>query len=148
MNDTSQLPTDPPPPASTPPASTPPADPATDPAPSAKPRLRDRVLGWRGVAAVAAASLIMGGVGGVVLGHVSASADDERGPGGRQFPGQGQMPGDGQFPGQGQMPGQDDGQQGGPGGVPGGMQIPPGTAPQDDVQPDAPSGEDSSGTNS
>ena len=73
-------------------------------------RFRDRVLGMRGVIAVALASVILGGVGGAALGAVS-SGDDEnggfgRGPGSFQ-PGQnGQLPPGGQQFQQGQVPGQ------------------------------------------
>lgn len=109
-----------------------PADPTSAPAagPDAageqKVRFRDRVIGMRGVAAVALASLILGGAGGFALGAVSNGADGSTGPGGRGGPGgnfqQGQFPG-GQ---QGQFPG---GQQGGPGGAPPADGRPPGTAP-------------------
>ncbi|GAB3772052.1 hypothetical protein FB382_002999 [Nocardioides ginsengisegetis] len=88
---------------------------------AAAPRLRDRVLGLRAVAAVSLASLILGGAGGAVLGAVS-NGGESSGPGGVR----------GQF------------QQGQPGQVPG--QLPPGTAPQQGVQPDT-SGETTSGTN-
>ncbi|CAN5377635.1 hypothetical protein BH09ACT12_BH09ACT12_35070 [soil metagenome] len=108
-----------------------------------RPGLRDRVLGIRAVAAVALASLIVGGLGGAALGALSDGADtDQRGPGGGQFvPGQqGQVPG-GQ---QGQLPGGQQGQLPGGGGqfqgqLPGGQQgqLPPGTLPQDDDVPGA-----------
>jgi hypothetical protein len=79
--------------------------------PDTRPRLRDHVVGMRGVAAVALAGLILGGAGGALLGAVSAGGDDDRmGPG--RFGGPGQM---GQFPGQPPqqgVPGQ--GQPGGP----------------------------------
>ena len=72
-------------------------------------RFRDRVLGMRGVIAVALASVILGGVGGAALGAVSSGDDEDgrfgRGPGNFQ-PGQdGQLPPGGQFH-QGQVPGQ------------------------------------------
>ena len=111
------------------------------------PRLRDRLAGWRGLAAVAVASLNLGGGGGVLLGVLSNGADaQQRGPGGRngQFqPGQlpGQLPGGsrGQQGGQqggfqpGQLPGGSRGQQGV---TPPGAQLPPGTTPRNDVVPD------------
>jgi len=92
---------------------------------SARPALRDRVLGWRGVAGVALASVILGGAGGAVLGAVS-SGGDSRGPGG--FGGRGMAPSSqtqqNGLPGnQGQEP---------PTGMPG--QLPPSTAPQQDQQ--------------
>jgi len=76
----------------------------------ARPVLRDRVLGWRGVVGVALASVILGGVGGAVLGVVSDGGDQSGmrgGPGGFGNPGRGI-----------------------PAGVPG--QLPPSTAPQQD----------------
>ncbi|KQZ67201.1 hypothetical protein [Nocardioides sp. Root151] len=80
------------------------------PAPAAVPAERrpwkDRVLGYRGVAAVALASVILGGAGGAALGAISNGSDD--GPGGMRGPG-GNGPGNfGQMPGQNgqQMPGQ------------------------------------------
>jgi hypothetical protein len=83
------------------------------PPPEARPRLRDHVVGMRGVAAVALAGLILGGAGGALLGAASAGGDDDRmGPGRGGFGGPGQMP---QFPGQPPqqgIPGQ--GQPGGP----------------------------------
>lgn len=86
-----------------------------DPAPTtptpARPALRDRVLGWRGVAGVALASVILGGAGGAVLGAVSGG--DSGGPGHMGGPGTGGLPGN-----HGQVPM----------GVPG--QLPPSTAPQ------------------
>ena len=44
-----------------------------------RPGLRDRVLGWRGVAGVALASVILGGAGGALLGVVSNGGDDQAG---------------------------------------------------------------------
>ncbi|MCW2852871.1 MAG: hypothetical protein JWM84_2535, partial [Nocardioides sp.] len=44
--------------------------------PEQKPGWRHRVLGVRGVAAVAIASLILGGAGGAALGALSNGADD------------------------------------------------------------------------
>jgi hypothetical protein len=110
-----------------------------DPVPAAGPRFRDRVLGMRSVAAVALASLVLGGLGGAALGAVSAGGDEDRrgGPGGFGRPPfqQGQP---------GHLPQQ--GQPAPPAGAPGG--VPPGTSPQeDDVQPDG-SGDTTSGTNS
>ena len=67
----------------------------------AEPGWRDRVLGLRGVAAVAVASLILGGAGGAALGALSNGADDD---GGR--PGFGPGGGPGQFQQQ-QLPPQD-----------------------------------------
>ncbi|WP_344149762.1 hypothetical protein [Nocardioides koreensis] len=74
----------------------------------ARPGLRDRVLGWRGVAGVALASVILGGVGGAVLGAVSDAGD-----------GSGMRGGPGGGPGNHGNP---------PLGMPG--QLPPSTAPQ------------------
>ena len=74
-----------------------------------RPGLRDRVLGWRGVAGVALASVILGGAGGALLGVVSDGGDDPAGmrggPGGLGGPAHGI-----------------------PAGMPG--QLPPGTVPQ------------------
>ncbi len=50
--------------------------------------LRDRTLGLRGVAAVALASVVLGGAGGVALGAVTDGADDSR-PGQLGGPGPG-----------------------------------------------------------
>jgi len=86
------------------------------PAPPAKTSLMDRVLSMRAVAGLAAASLILGGAGGAVLGAVSNGGDDHGfrgGPGG--------------------MPG---GLQGGPqGGSRGLQQPPPGMQGQQPGQP-------------
>jgi hypothetical protein len=98
----------------------------------ARPRFRDRVLGMRGVAAVAVAGLILGGAGGAVLGAATSGGEDHNfGPGRGGFGGPGQF--QQQLPpqGQGQPP---QGFQGFPGGQ--GGQLPPGTAPQNPVQPD------------
>jgi hypothetical protein len=119
----------------TPPENSQPVEPpAVAPAPVATLRLRDRVLGMRGVAAVALAGLIVGGGGGFALGAVTQGDDDRMGPGG----GFGGPPGQfQQFP---------NGPQGGPGqGFPGG-QMPPGTAPQEPTQPDSPAPTPGSGT--
>lgn len=98
--------------------------PAEKAADKAKPGWRERTLGLRGVAAVALASLILGGAGGAALGALSNGADGDRGR-------------DGFGPGQFQPP---------PGGGgPGGM-VPPGTTPPDDVQPDSGSTESSGDT--
>ena len=124
------------------PAPTPAPPVASDPAPVATapaPRFRDRVLGIRGVAAVALAGLVIGGGGGFALGAVTDGGDDRMGPGRAGFGGPGQFQ---QFPGRPQG-----GQQGGPGQVFPGGQMPPGTAPQEDMQPDV-RGESSGGTNS
>lgn len=136
------------PPATPPPPPTTPPDQAGESAQGPRTGLRERVLGLRAVAAVALASLVLGGVGGTALGALSDGEDSNQGgPGGRQFaPGQrGQVPADGQV--------QDDQLQddqvpdllpdGGfqrqaPGGPPG--QLPPGTAPEGDVAPDANAG--------
>lgn len=115
----------------------------------AKPRLRDVAFGIRSLAAVAVASLILGGVGGVVVGAVGARHhDDDRGPRG-DFGGPGMMQQggreDGQFPGQfpGPPPQQMLPGQGGPGGA-----LPPTQAPTDGVQPDGSSGSSSGSNNS
>lgn len=84
-----------------------------------RPGWKHRVLGMRAVAAVALATLVLGGVGGAALGAVSDGADQQQGPGGR---GTFQLPPGGQGFQPGQVP------------APGG--LPPGTAPQDDVVPD------------
>jgi hypothetical protein len=65
--------------------------------------LRHRMLGWRGVAAVALASVILGGAGGAALGALTGGQDT----------------------------GQRGGRPGGLGGAPAGMpgQLPPGTMP-------------------
>jgi hypothetical protein len=74
-------------------------DPTTATASPTRPGLRDRVLGWRGVAGVALASVILGGAGGALLGVVSDAGDDRtgmHGPGGVGGPGgppTGMMPG-------------------------------------------------------
>lgn len=103
---------------------------ATRPA-SGRPALRDRVLGWRGVAGVALASVILGGAGGAVLGAVS-NGGDSGGPGG--FGGRGMMQNsrNQQLPNglQNGLPG-NQGQQP-PTGAPG--QLPPSTAPQQEQQ--------------
>lgn len=116
--------------------------------------LKHRVLGMRAVAAVAVAALLLGGAGGLALGALSNGSDTQQGPGRGGFPGgQNVQPGQG-FPGQqggttqqdgtSQQDGTDPFQQGQlpdgfqPGQAPGpGGGMPPGTAPQDDVQPDA-----------
>jgi hypothetical protein len=100
--------------------------------PPARAALRDRVLGWRGVAGVALASVILGGAGGAVLGAVS-NGGDSRGPG--------NLGGPGGFGGPGRMMQNSRGQQ--PDGVPGNQgqpptglpgQLPPSTPPQQDQQ--------------
>ncbi|WP_232676394.1 hypothetical protein [Nocardioides sp. R-C-SC26] len=102
--------------------------------------MRDRLFGIRSVAAVAAASLIIGAGGGALVGVAVSGHDRDGGPGGRggdrgsfsdQRPG-----GDGPqgFPGGGP------GKQGGPGMAPPGDQQPPSTAPEDDTAPDSDSG--------
>ena len=97
-------------------------------APGGRPALRDRVLGWRGVAGVALASVILGGAGGAVLGAVS-NGGDSRGPGG--FGGRGMVQNSqNQQPPNG-LPGNQGGQQP-PTGTPG--QLPPSTAPQQEQQ--------------
>jgi hypothetical protein len=74
--------------------------PATEP----RPRFRDRVLGMRGVIAVALASVVLGGVGGTVLG-ATTHGDDWFGHGGPgAFPAGG--PGRPGQSGQGVQPGQ------------------------------------------
>ncbi|WP_067439187.1 hypothetical protein [Nocardioides jensenii] len=82
-------------------------------APSGERRpFKERVLGYRGVAAVALASVILGGTGGAALGAISNGSDDGRG--GMRGPG-GNGPGNfGQLPGQNgqQLPGQDGTQSG------------------------------------
>ena len=78
---------------------TPPADPGAPAGQPSRSGWSDRVLGLRGVVAVALASVILGAAGGAVLGQVSDG--QQGGPGGMRggFPG---------FPA------------GGPGGLPGG----------------------------
>ncbi len=75
---------------------------------TAAPGWQDRVLGMRGVAAVAAGALLLGGLGGFALGHVvDHDRDDWRqgGPGWHRGPGgQGGGPGGGWGPQRG--PGQ------------------------------------------
>jgi hypothetical protein len=72
-----------------------------------RPRFWDRVLGMRGVIAVALASVVLGGVGGTVLGATAHGGDHFGGRGGPGFHG-GQPGQPGQFqPGQvppGQVP--------------------------------------------
>ena len=101
----------------------PPTESAVPPPTAPKPRFRDRVLGMKGVAAVALASVVLGGVGGAALGAISN--------------------GDGRFGGPGitMMPPGGDGNQMMPPGMQG--QLPPGTQPQQQVQPDG-SGDTSS----
>jgi hypothetical protein len=109
----------------------PPPEPTPDETPepaAARTRWRDRVVGFRGVLAVAAAGLILGGLGGTAIGVV-VSGDDDHGRG----------------------PARTDFREGdhGPRGVPGrpGTGVPPMSPPQDDVQPDDP-GDTDSGTSS
>ena len=89
-----------------------------------KTRLRDRVFGIRGLAAVALASLILGGAGGAAIGAASAGDDRDHD---RGHPGMnnGQFPGGGQFGGRGQS----DDRQFLP---PGSSQVPPTTEPEGD----------------
>lgn len=103
--------------------------------PAARTRWRDRALGFRAVAAVALATLVLGGLGGAAIGVVASGDDDHdrRGPAQLDFR-------DGDRPPHG-APGMP-----APDGV-----VPPGTPPQDDVQPDDSgdtSGDTGSGTNS
>ena len=104
------------------PADETPADPAPAPAPQPAPlaepktRWRDRAFGFRGVLAVALASLILGGVGGAAIGVVASGDGDRHGPGRMEFR-------DGDRP-----------THGGPG-MPG-FGTPPAMSPQDEVQPD------------
>ena len=108
-------------------------------APGSRPALPDRVLGWRGVAGVALASVILGGAGGAVLGAVS-NGGDSRGPGGfGGFRGPGMMQGSQGSQGSQNQPNQQlpDGLPGNQGqtpptGTPG--QLPPSTAPQQEEQ--------------
>ncbi len=112
-------------------------DPTPDPSPEPTPppatertRWRDRALGFRGVLAVAAASLILGGLGGAAITAVASGDDHDRGPAHSDFRDGDRQP------------------RGGPGG-PGmpGTGVPPMSPPQDDVQPDD-TGETDSGANS
>ncbi|MDQ4051721.1 MAG: hypothetical protein M3237_03345 [Actinomycetota bacterium] len=89
----------------------------------ARTRWRERALGFRGVVAVALATLILGGLGGTAIGMAVSGDDHDRQ---RQGPGDFEMHDGGRPPGGG---------------------VPPGTAPEDDVQPDS-SGETPSGTTS
>ena len=73
-----------------------------DPAPEPRTRWRDRVFAFRGVLAVALASVILGGVGGAAIG-VAASGDGDpgrHGPAHRDFQPHGGpgMPGTGELP--------------------------------------------------
>jgi hypothetical protein len=104
----------------------------TEPAPS-RTRLRDRSLGIRGVAAVAVAGLVLGGLGGTAIGFAADDGSGDRGPTrfGRPFPGdQGHRVPDGDFA---------------PPGAP--EQAPPSTAPDEETQPDG-STDSSSSTDS
>jgi hypothetical protein len=68
-----------------------------------RPRFWDRVVGMRGVIAVALACVVLGGVGGTVLGATTNGGDDRFGGHG----GPGAFPGGGPGqPGQGFQPGQ------------------------------------------
>ena len=105
--------------------------PAPEPAPQEEPTatkqpLKDRVFGIRGVAAVAVASVILGGAGGAALGAASGGDDKDQQRGRPGF-------NNGQFPGgpggQGDGRGNRDDRQMLP---PNGNPIPPTTAPQDD----------------
>ncbi|MDO7868746.1 hypothetical protein [Nocardioides jiangxiensis] len=58
-------------------------------------RWRDRLFGWRAVAATTLASVILGSAGGAAL----AAAADGSGNDRRGFPGRGQFPANGQLPG-------------------------------------------------
>lgn len=78
--------------------------------PAEHPRFRDQVLGMRAVIAVALVALVIGGLGGALLGALSAGGDDGRfggppGAFGQGGFGQGGF-GQGQQPHQGQLPGQ------------------------------------------
>jgi hypothetical protein len=101
---------------------TPPEDAARAP----RTRLRDRVLGFRGVVAVGLAALVLGGAAGTAIGFAADDDGHDRRPDrfGAQFPGRDQD-----------------------GFSPPGMQAPPSTAPDDEVQPDG-SSDDSGATNS
>lgn len=89
-------------------------DPAAEPAPTGR-RFRDRVLGVRSVAAVALASLILGGVGGAAV--VAVTDGGDHGDHGGRPDRDGRH---GQFPGR----------QFEQGGVPG--QLPPSSTPDQD----------------
>ncbi len=110
-------------------------EPPEPPEPAAKPktRLRDRVLGIRGIAAVGLAGLVLGGLGGAAIG---AAVDDD---GGHHGPGRFGS----QFPGEDGRHGPDGGFR--PPGEPG--QAPPSTAPDEETQPDG-STDNSGSTNS
>ncbi len=97
---------------------------------------RDRLFGWRAVAATTLASVILGSAGGMARAAAADGADSQRGgfPGRGQFR-DGQFPG-GQFPG-GQTGGQTGGQLGQQGQAPTGQppatpqgQLPPGATGQ------------------
>jgi len=110
-----------------------PTEPPETPPTQTKTRLRDRVLGIRGIAAVGLAGLVLGGLGGAAIGV----AVDDDGDHGRPVRFGSQMPGgDGRHgPDGGFLP------PGGPG------QAPPSTAPDEEIQPDG-STDDSGSTNS
>ncbi len=98
-----------------------PEGPPESSAPPPRAAWRDRVLGIRAVAAVALASLVLGGFGGAAIGAVSAGGDGHRDGSSEHFPGRPPGPG-----------GHDDRLD--PGGMPG--QVPPGTTQEEDVSPD------------
>jgi hypothetical protein len=110
------------------------ADAAPTLSPAATVDWRDRVLGIRGVAAVALASVILGGTGGAVLDAVAGSSDDQRGQ-------MGQFGGPGQMTGQTQNGTTQNGQNGQPpGGMPqNGQMVPPTTG---QLPPALPQGQD------
>jgi hypothetical protein len=100
--------------------------PSEEAPPRARTRFRDTVLGFRGIVAVGTAGLVLGGAAGTAIGFAADDDGHDRRPArfGAQVPDHDQ-----------------DGVQ------PPGMQGPPSTAPDDDVQPDG-SADESGSTNS
>ncbi len=105
-------------------------EPAPEPPTEVRTGWRDRVFGLRGVVAVGLATLVLGGAGGAAIATI-AHHDDDRSGWGRVE--QGELPGG---PGPRGF-----GQEARPG------VVPPTTAPEDDTQPDAPTGTPASGAN-
>jgi hypothetical protein len=119
--------------ANTDPTTTYPAEQTAETPTKPKTRLRDRVLGIRGIAAVGLAGLVLGSLGGAAIGVAVDDDGDHERPArfGSQFPGEDGRRG----PDDGFMP------PGGPG------QAPPSTAPDEETEPDG-STDNSGSTNS